>query len=236
MKLRAFQNTIFLLYTFIVVFIFYLIFFEIGVDKFTNLEYIKEKSLLLEKEYLKNNLFSKTILIIVSTLYVFCLGIYFPLVVIFGFIFGPIIGTILVNLSTSVGSLLLYIFAKNYFSDFSYFKKFESIWLNKFRKNEFIFIFLFRLFGGGGLPSNIQNLLPLVFKVKEINYFFGTFLGQLPGMFVVCNLIYQIKNTFISNEKLSFSIFNDIKVLSAFFMYGGLIFLLFVFRKKLNKS
>ena len=66
MKLRAFQNTIFLLYTFIVVFIFYLIFFEIGVDKFTNLEYIKEKSLFLEKEYLKNNLFSKTILIIVA--------------------------------------------------------------------------------------------------------------------------------------------------------------------------
>lgn len=231
MKLKNFQLILLLIYSAVVLSIFYLIFFEIGIGKITDLNYIKNKAFYFESFFSEKILLTKTILFLISILYVFCLGIYFPLVIVFGFFFGPIQGTFLVNLSSSIGSLFLYVFANKFFEDLSYFKKFENTWLKKFRKNEFLFIFLFRLFGGGGIPSNLQNLIPVIFRVKKINYFLGTFFGQLPGMFVVCNLAHQLKNSITSQD----SFFHDPKLLIASLLYLSLVILLFVFGSKLKK-
>lgn len=235
MKLKNFQLILLLIYSIIVFSIFYYFFFEIGIEKITDLNYIKDKAFYFENIFSKKILLIKLIFFVISIFYVFCLGIYFPLVVVFGFFFSPIQGTILVNLSSSIGSLLLYIFAKNFFEDLSYFKKFENFWLKKFRKNEFLFIFLFRLFGGGGIPSNLQNLIPVIFGVKNINYFLGTFFGQLPGMFVVCNLTHQLKNSITSEDSFFHILLNDQKILIAFLLYLSLVILLFVFGYKLKK-
>lgn len=235
MKLKNFQLLLLLIYSIIVLSIFYFIFFEIGIVNISDLNYIKDKALNFENIFSEKILLLKLIFFVISIFYVFCLGIYFPLVVVFGFFFNPIQGTILVNLSSSIGSLFLYMFANKFFEDLSYFKKFENIWLKKFRKNEFLFIFLFRLFGGGGIPSNLQNLIPVIFRVKKINYFLGTFFGQLPGMFVVCNLVHQLKSSIISEDSFFHILFNDQKLLVAFILYLSLVILLFVFGYKLKK-
>lgn len=236
MKLKNFQFILLLFYSIIVLLVFYFILFEIGISQITDISYIKEKALYYDNLLSEKFFISRVIFFLLSIIYVFCLGIYFPLVVVFGFFFGAVQGTILANLSTSIGSLILYNFAKKFLKDFSYFDKFESTWLKKFRNNEFLLIFIFRLFGGGGIPSNLQNLIPVVFKVRQLNYFFGTFLGQLPAMFVVCNLVHQLKTTTLtSNDKLSYLLLNDKKLLLAFLLYIFLVFLLFIFRSRLKK-
>ena len=35
-----------------------------------------------------------------------------------------------------------------------------------------------------GIPFFLQNLLPVIFKIKNINYFFGSLLGFIPHFFI----------------------------------------------------
>ena len=38
----------------------------------------------------------------------------------------------------------------------------------------------FRLAGGLGIPFGPQNILPVIFDIKKINYFFASLLGFVP--------------------------------------------------------
>ena len=40
----------------------------------------------------------------------------------------------------------------------------------------------------GGIPFQIQNILPVLFNVKLKNYFFGSILGMTPQIFVGATL------------------------------------------------
>ena len=40
----------------------------------------------------------------------------------------------------------------------------------------------------GGIPFFIQNILPCLFDVKIKNYFFATFFGMLPQIFIGVSL------------------------------------------------
>jgi uncharacterized membrane protein YdjX (TVP38/TMEM64 family) len=59
------------------------------------------------------------------------------------------------------------------------FKKFEKL----FSKNHLIIMILFRFVGF--VPFFIANLLPVIFNINIRNYFFGTFVGILPSVFVI---------------------------------------------------
>ncbi len=88
----------------------------------------------------------------------------------------------------TLGATFLYIFAnyflKNIVRDkfLNRYKKLEE----KFRKSEFVYLLIFRFVGG--IPFQVQNVLPCIFDVKISNFFWATFFGMIPSLFLVISI------------------------------------------------
>ena len=97
------------------------------------------------------------------------LGFGSPLLILSGILFGKWLGTAISTVSISVGALSLYSFASYFFKDLvnQILKdKFEK-YIERFQRNEFYYFFAFRLAGGLGIPFFLQNVLPVIFKMKN---------------------------------------------------------------------
>ena len=152
----------------------------------------------------KSNLFLVSIsFLILTILWVFpFLGFGSPVVLVGGFIFGKWIGTIIVVFGLTIGATFLYIFG-NYFLKKFIREKFLNKYKNleyKFKKSEFIYLFIFRLVGG--IPWQIQCLLPTLFDVKLKNYFFSTLLGIVPGTFLIVSIGSGLEKIIDENSEL----------------------------------
>ena len=147
-----------------------------------------------------NLIFTVITFIILTIFWVFLLGFASPIALIGGFIFGKWIGTIVVGIGLSLGATFIYIFGNYFFKDFikkkftEKFKKLES----KFKKNEIIYLIIFRLIGG--IPFQIANLMPALFDVNTKNYFIGTLIGLLPPLFIMVSLGGGIESILAQNE------------------------------------
>ena len=147
-----------------------------------------------------NLIFTVITFIILTIFWVFLLGFASPIALMGGFIFGKWIGTIVVGVGLSLGATFIYIFKNYFFKDFikkkftEKFKKLES----KFKKNEIIYLIIFRLIGG--IPFQIANLMPALFNVSVKNYFIGTLFGLLPPLFIMVSLGGGIENILTKNE------------------------------------
>ena len=105
-----------------------------------------------------------------------------------GFILGKWIGTVVVVLGLSIGATFLYIFG-NYFLKDLIREKFLSKYQNleiKFKKSEFIYLLVYRFIGG--IPWQISCLLPTIFNVRTVNFFFATFIGIIPQIFLAVSI------------------------------------------------
>ena len=60
--------------------------------------------------------------------------------------------------------------------------------------------------GGLGIPFGIQNVLPVIFDIKKMNYFIASFLGFIP-MFFIWNTIGAGLNEYIKQSD-NFSFFS----------------------------
>ena len=49
-----------------------------------------------------------------------------------------------------------------------------------------IYLLIYRFVGG--IPFQIQNVLPCIFNVKASNFFWSTFLGMIPTLFIVISI------------------------------------------------
>ena len=140
-------------------------------------------------ELKQSNLFLLAILFILfATIWVFAAGFGSPLALFAGFIFGKWFGLIFAVIGMTLGATLLYIFANFFLKEIirdkflNRFKKLEE----KFRKSEFIYLLIYRFVGG--IPFQIQNVLPCIFDVKVHNFFWSTFLGIIPSLFIVISI------------------------------------------------
>jgi len=116
------------------------------------------------------------------------LGFGGPVALVGGFIFGKWIGTAVVVLGLSVGSIFLYSFGNYFLKDLireKFLNKFKNL-ENKFKKSEFLYLLIYRMVGG--IPWQIQCLLPTLFDVKIRNYFFATLLGIIPSVFLIVSI------------------------------------------------
>ena len=105
-----------------------------------------------------------------------------------GFIFGKWIGTIVAVLGLTIGATLLYIFGNYFLKDFireKFLNKYQNL-ETKFKKSEFIYLLFYRIVGG--IPWQLQCLLPTLFDVKLKNYFFATLIGIVPGTFLITSI------------------------------------------------
>tara|TARA_Y100001970_G_C14013424_1_gene739692 strand:+ start:49 stop:768 length:720 start_codon:yes stop_codon:yes gene_type:complete len=182
------------------VFTFLMIFFmNFSLNEITSYEFIKKNSQYILD--LKNSNFTISILLsfIFIVFWVMLLGFGSPVCLLGGYIFGKWIGTVIVIFSLTVGASIVYLIANFFFKNFinEKFSSKYSFLIEKFKKQEFLFFFVYRFVGG--IPFFIANILPTLFNVKIKNYFFGTLLGMMPQAFIMVSLGSGIEKIISSN-------------------------------------
>ena len=227
-----------LIYTIILFVFLWLFFSNFSLSELTSYEFIKNN-----RDYLiaikDSNLFLVSILFLIFTIiWVLALGFGSPIFLVGGFIFGKWIGTILVTFGLSIGATLLYMFANYFLKDIvekKFSKKFSSL-NEKFKKNEFFFILIYRFIGG--IPFFISNILPTLFNVKVKNFFFGSLIGMTPQLFIGVALGSGIEKI-INENKESPSFYEIITSSEIYIPIFGFIFLLIlgiIFKKFFYKN
>ena len=201
-------------------------------------------------EFIKNNRdyffgLKQSNLILISILFVlFCIvwtlvgGFGSPIVLFGGFIFGNWLGTLFLIIGMSIGATGLYIFANYFLKDLikeKFLTKFKSLEF-KFKKSEFLYLLIYRFVGG--IPFAISNVLPCIFNVKVSNFFWATFIGMIPQIFILASISNGLEKVIDQNlkaPKVTDVIFNpDIYIpLITFFI---LILMTIFFRKFFYKK
>ena len=91
---------------------------------------------------------------------------------------------------------------------------------------------IFRLAGGAGTPFAIQNLLPVLFKMKVKNYFFSTLIGLFPIMFIWCAIGSGIEKIIENNIDPSFiTMIQNKEILFPVLGFFAILILSFILRK-----
>ena len=187
-KAKKIKLFIGLFYIFAVGLFLYFIFTNFSLQEITSYEFIKNNRDYFYELRQSNLFLLGLIFILFSTLWVFAAGFGSPLALFAGFIFGKWFGLLFAVVGMTLGATLLYIFANFFLKEMirdkflNRFKKLEE----KFRKSEFIYLLIYRFVGG--IPFQIQNVLPCIFDVKVHNFFWSTFLGIIPSLFIVISI------------------------------------------------
>ena len=235
-KIKIFIGLSYLILISIFLFLF---FSKFSLQEITSYNFIKEnRSYFLE---LKNSnlFFISTIFLIFTILWVFpFLGFGSPIALIGGFIFGKWLGTILVVLGLSIGATFLYLFGNFFLKDLireKFLKRYESLEI-KFKKSEFFYLLIYRFIGG--IPWQLSCLLPTIFNVKAINFFFATLIGIIPQIFIAVSIGSGLEKVIDQNSEvpgLSEIIFSS-EVYVPILAFFILVLLTILLRKLFYKS
>ena len=223
-KLKLFLGFSYLLILFAFL---YFIFLQVEINRLNDFSYYKELQANLDVFIGKNLLINILIFFIFSVVWVILLGFGLPVLMVAGILFGKWIGTLVAVTSMALGALLLYMIANFFFKDLvnKLLKKKFSKYIKLFKKNEFFYFFIFRFTGGLALPFALQNVLPIIFNIKKMNYFFASFLGFIPGMFILVSVGSGL-NKFIKDSD-NFSFINFITNKEIYFPI--IVFVTFIF-------
>ena len=222
-------------YLLILFFFLYFTFKAIEINRLNDFAYYKEIQSNLET-YISNNILINVIyFFIFAIIWVTLLGFGSPILIISGILFGKIIGTLVSVISISIGALLLYSIGNFFFRDLvkSILEKKFNKYIELFQKNEFFYFFIYRFIGGLGVPFGLQNLIPILFGMKKINYFLASFFGFIPGFFII-NTIGAGLNTYISQAD-SFNMIDFIftpQIYLPILMFSALMFFSIIIKKK----
>ena len=162
---------------------------KFSIQQLTSYDFIREnRNYFFELK--KTNLFLLSIVFLgLTILWVFpFLGFGSPVALLGGFIFGQIIGTLVVVLGLSIGATFLYLFGNYFLKEFireKFLNRFSNLEI-KFKKSEFIYLLIYRFVGG--IPWQLSCLLPTIFNVKVINFFFATLIGIIPQIFLAVSI------------------------------------------------
>ena len=185
-KIKIFIGLSYLILISIFLFLF---FSKFSLQEITSYNFIKENSSYFLELKNSNLFFISTIFLIFTILWVFpFLGFGSPIALIGGFIFGKWLGTILVVLGLSIGATFLYLFGNFFLKDLireKFLKRYQSLEI-KFKKSEFFYLLIYRFIGG--IPWQLSCLLPTIFNVKAINFFFATLIGIIPQIFIAVSI------------------------------------------------
>ena len=235
-KIKIFIGLSYLILISIFLFLF---FSKFSLQEITSYNFIKEnRSYFLE---LKNSnlFFISTIFLIFTILWVFpFLGFGSPIALIGGFIFGKWLGTILVVLGLSIGATFLYLFGNFFLKDLireKFLKRYQSLEI-KFKKSEFFYLLIYRFIGG--IPWQLSCLLPTIFNVKAINFFFATLIGIIPQIFIAVSIGSGLEKVIDQNSEvpgLSEIIFSS-EVYVPILAFFTLVLITILLRKLFYKS
>tara|TARA_Y100000590_G_scaffold376130_1_gene441501 strand:- start:2899 stop:3618 length:720 start_codon:yes stop_codon:yes gene_type:complete len=189
-----------LFYIILVSIFLYLLFSKYSFQDITTYKFIHLHTKALAEIRESNIFFMSIVFMAFTVIWVFALGFGSPIVIFAGYIFGKWLGAILATISMTIGAVLLYIFANFFFKELvkkKFLNRFKFL-EKKFKENEFIYILIYRIIGG--IPFQIQNILPVLFNVKLKNYFFGSLVGLLPQVFIIASLGSGLENVVANND------------------------------------
>ena len=183
-------------------------FSKFSLNELTSYDFIKNNRNYLVSIKESNYFLVSIVFVLITIIWVLLLGFGLPIILPAGFIFGVWAGTLLAVISLTLGATFLYLFSNYFIKDLikeKFSKNFYNL-NNKFKKNEFIFFLIYRFIGG--IPFQLQNILPVLFNVKLKNYFFGTLIGITPQVFVWASLGSGIEK--IIDQNIVFPSFKDL--------------------------
>ena len=157
-------------------------------EELTSYEFIKNN-----RDYFfeikQANLFLTSLVFLIFTIvWVVMAGFGLPIALLAGFIFGKFLGIFLLTIGMSIGATILYILGNYFFKEIikeKFLNKFKNLEI-KFKKSEFIYLFIYRFVGG--IPFALSNVLPCIFNVKVTNFFLATLIGITPQLFLIVSI------------------------------------------------
>ena len=177
-----------LAYLLIVILFLWFIFSKFTLSELTSYDFIKNN-----RDYFfelrQSNLFLlASVFILFVIVWVLAAGFLSPIAIIAGFIFGKWFGLIFLLFGTTIGATGLYLFANYFLKSLikdKFLNKYQNL-ENKFKKSEFTYLLIYRFCGG--IPWAISCVLPCMFNVKTYNFFWATFIGIIPQLFLVVSI------------------------------------------------
>ena len=192
-----------LCYLTLVSFFLLMFFSKFSINEITSYDFIKENRSYFQE--LKNsNLFLISIIFLIFTiLWVFpFLGFGSPIALLGGFMFGKWLGTIIVVIGLSVGATFLYMFGNYFLKDLireKFLNKYENL-ERRFKKSEFYYLLIYRFIGG--IPWQLSCILPTIFNVKTVNFFFASLIGIVPQIFLAVSIGSGLEKIIDQNSEL----------------------------------
>jgi uncharacterized membrane protein YdjX (TVP38/TMEM64 family) len=160
-------------------------FYFFGGDDLLTLSFVKAKLAILQTSYKNNPL---KVIVLFMALYVSITGLSIPgsivLTLLSGAIFGAVPGTLIVNLSSTLGALVAFILARYLLKDFVH-RRFERQYcsLNRnIEKDGWLYLLTLRLIPIS--PFVVINMATGLTNMRMWPYIWITFLGMLPGTFI----------------------------------------------------
>ncbi len=220
-----------LIYLGIVALVVYL-FFYYGADSFLDVDFLKNNKDKIFDFRDQNFVWLAILYFFFAIIWVFLMGFGTPLVIIAGFAFGIVWGSVLSLLSFTIGASLLYLFANHYFKNLV-FKYLSSRFLslkNHFNENEFSYFFFLRVIPG--IPFPIKNLIPVLFDMKLKNFFLATFLGEAAPLIISISIVSGFAGAIERNAKLNFDLLYTPEILLPLLALGFMVLLTNYLKKK----
>ena len=217
----------------------YFLLTNISIEELTSYSFLKSNSEYLINFKQNNIIFTLLIFVIFGIFWISLLqGFGSPLGLICGYIFGPYFGSLVFSLTFALGSSVTFIVANYFFKNYIIEKiqnKYQYL-NNKIKNNQLLAVGLLRFLGG--IPTQIQNLIPVLFDVKLKNYFFGSLFGVIIQAFIICSLGSALESKIDQNDKLP-KIMDLLKTQEIYLPISAIIFLFvltFVLRKLFLKK
>ena len=227
-KLKTGIGLIYLAIVALVVFLF----FYYGANSYLDLDFLKNNKDKILAFRDQNFFLLAVVYFFFSILWVFLLGFGTPLVIIAGFAFGVVWGSVLSIAAFSIGASLLYLFANHYFKDLVYqylSSRFLSL-KNHFNENEFSYFFFIRVIPG--IPFPIKNIMPVLFNMRLKNFFLATFFGESVPIIISVSIVSGFARAIESNASLDFNLFFTPEILLPLLGLGFMVVLTNFLKKK----
>ena len=187
-KSKKVKITLGLFYLLVVSSFLYFFLSKFTFEELTSYEFIKNN-----RDYFSDlkqaNLFLLSLIFLICTiLWVVMAGFALPVALLAGFIFGKWLGVFLLIVGMSIGATIFYIIGNYFFKEVikeKFLNKFRNLEM-KFKKSEFMYLLIYRFIGG--IPFVLSNVLPCIFNVKVSNFFWSTFIGLTPQLFLIVSI------------------------------------------------
>ena len=177
-----------LFYLTLVALFLYFFFSKFSLQEITTYEFIKNNREYFNELKQSNFYFLAVLFFLFTIIWVLAGGFGSPLGIFAGFIFGKWIGIVILIFGMSIGATGLYLFANYFLKDLireKFLQKYQNLQI-KFQKSEFTYLLIYRFIGG--IPFGLSHFLPCLFNVRSSNFFWATFIGITPQLFLICSI------------------------------------------------